>query len=129
MVQFDLGPDVRFDQVREVGTAAGPAYVAGGPAGWCITVPDAASPNPALERGVACATPAEFQRIGLSVSVGGQFVAALPQDVRRPTVRRNGQRPESLHPSKYGVISLRVKRGDTVTLFDTTGKARADRMN
>lgn len=128
--QYMFGPDVHFDQVREIDTPGGRAYVAGGAHGWCISVPDAASPNPARERGVACAKQADFERIGLSVSVGGQYVAAIAQGVREPTLRRAGQQQsESLHPSRFGVVSLGVKTGDTVTLYDTTGRARADRIH
>jgi hypothetical protein len=123
-----LGADVHFDQVRKVATSAGPAYAVGGAQGWCLTVPDAASPNPSQERGAACASTTEFDRIGLSVQVGGQYVAVLPQDVRDPVLRRAGS-ANDLVPSRYGVVSVAVKAGDTVTMFDTSGRPRSDRVS
>lgn len=129
MAQTTLGGDVHFDQVREIATDAGPAYLVGGTKGWCLTVPDAASPNPSQERGVTCATPAQFNRIGLSLSVGGRYVAALPQGVRNPTLKRTSMSTTELTPSKYGVVSLAVRPGDVVTMYSTSGTPRADRVS
>ncbi len=129
MAQRVLGGDVHFDQVREIATAAGPAYLVGGPKGWCLTVPDAASPNPTQERGVSCATPEEFNRIGLSLSVGGWYVAALPQGVRNPTLKRASIATTDLTPSEYGVVSIGVRSGDVVTMYSSDDVPRTDRMN
>lgn len=127
--QYTLGGDVHFDQVREIATDAGPAYLVGGAKGWCLSVPDAASPNPSQERGGSCATSAEFNRIGVSVSVGGWYVAALPQGVRNPTLKRKSMSTTELTPSKYGVVSIAVRPGDVVTMYSTSGAPRADRIN
>jgi hypothetical protein len=124
-----LGADVRFDQVREIATPAGPAYAVGGAQGWCLTIPDAASPNPAVERGVACAETADFNRIGLSSRVGKQFIAVVPQGVRDPVLRRASGTTSDLVPSRYGAVSAAVGAGDTVTMFDTSGHPRRDRVS
>lgn len=123
-----LGDGVRFDQLRRIPTDAGPAFAAGGTRGWCLSVPDAASPNPRVERGVACAVSAAFERIGLSVSVGGRFVAVLPQGVPAPTLKRPGGEPRPVAPSAYGTVSVRVRPGDVVTTYGRDGTRRASRI-
>lgn len=122
-----LGPGARWDRAHEIGTPAGPAYVVSGDRGYCISAPDPAAPQPAEERGAACTSTAEFERLGLSIAVGNLYIAAVPQDVPAPTIRTTDGAVRELSP-RDGVVVTTVHRGDVLTLTATDGKKRHDRM-
>lgn len=123
-----LGPGARFDKAREIPTSAGPAYLVSGDKGWCLTVPDPASKNPSEERGVTCATPAAFDRIGLSIDIGGTYLAAIPQGVKNPTLESDGSPARELVPSDLGVVSATVTSKSEITLYGTDGGKRTDEI-
>ncbi|WP_210491376.1 hypothetical protein [Patulibacter sp. SYSU D01012] len=123
-VRTVLGAGARLDRARAVPVPGGDAYLVGGDRGWCLSVPDAAAPDPKASRGVTCVRADEFDRVGISGMLGQLLVAAIPQGVPAPTLQRRSGAVVPLHPSRYGVVVVRVPRGGSVTLYATDGTTR-----
>lgn len=124
-----LGPDARLDRAHEIAFFGLKAYLVEGGHGWCLVAPDAGAHDPDRERGVTCTTAAELQKFGISLRVGSRYVAAVPDDVKRPVLHRRDGRVVRLQPDRLGVVKIgEVRSGDTVTLFSKSGAKRQDRL-
>jgi hypothetical protein len=128
-----LGPGAAgITRGHEVPTAAGPAYFYDTAQGACLTAPDPATDDPALERGVMCASRATFERFGVSLTLAGAdrgtYYAAIPQGVRNPTVRTADGAVRELRPTDFGVVTVTGGVGTIVTLYDRDGDRREDQV-
>ncbi|MEV4422704.1 hypothetical protein AB0L40_22420 [Patulibacter sp. NPDC049589] len=128
-----LGPEsATITRGHEIPTSAGPAYLYGNAAGQCLTVPDPASPEPAVERGVTCLPAAELGRFGITLVLGTDdesfYVAAIPQGVRAPVLRTESGETRTLEPSGAGVVTVKATEPSVVTRFDRDGATREDAL-
>ncbi|MEV4419982.1 hypothetical protein AB0L40_08400 [Patulibacter sp. NPDC049589] len=120
-----IGTVERLRRVWAAPALGGQIYLAHGDGVWCLSVPDRATDHPDVERAVGCTTDREFDRIGISLTLGSDFVAVLPDGVTRPTTKRPGGRARPVTPSSEGVVALRDLPAKTVvTVTGTDGAHR-----
>jgi hypothetical protein len=114
-VRAVLGPDARLTDARPVKAFGDTAYVVTGDAGWCLVVPDPAiAPNGDARsgRGVTCS-------YGISLIVGHNALAAVPQGVPNPTVTSKDGTVRALEPTDQGVVVVEdIASGSVFTLYD-----------
>jgi hypothetical protein len=122
-----FGPGAQLDQAHPIQAFGGTAYVLSGPKGWCLSAPDPGAADPAREGGVTCTPNASFLRYGIALRVGSNFIAALPQGVRKPTVRLPDGTTRELTPSDdQGVVTAEnLPTGAVVTTFSVAGAPRS----
>jgi hypothetical protein len=92
----------------------------------CLSVPDPLGVAPG-DRGVTCSPPDIFERFGVSLTIGSNYAAVVP-DVERPPVYRHadGTR-EPLEVRAGGLVALaRTEVGSAVSLIAPDGKRRTD---
>ncbi len=129
LAQAAFGPDVQPEVAHEFSTEAGSAYLIGYDGGWCVSVPDPALPNGAQERGVSCVRKADFERFGIAVTIGRQYVAALPAGVPPPLLRTPGGERRTIAPSAdYATVALQASVGSSIVRYSKDGATRVDRI-
>jgi hypothetical protein len=121
-VRAVLGPNARLTDARPVKAFGDTAYVVTGDAGWCLVVPDPAiAPNGDARsgRGVTCSRLADVYRYGISLIVGHNALAAVPQGVPNPTVTSKDGTVRALEPTDQGVVVVEnIPSGSVFTLYD-----------
>lgn len=125
-----LGPTAELDHAWVAPAFGGTAYLLRGSDTWCVSAPDPASDRPNIERGVSCTDDQTFERIGISMAIGGNFIAMIPDGVRPPVLRRaSDPAPSVLSPSEHGVVvAPDLPNGSAVTLYDTRGGHRIHKI-
>jgi hypothetical protein len=116
-----LGPDAHLTDARPVKAFGSIAYVVTGDAGWCLVVPDPAiapSANYRSRTGVTCSKLADVYRYGISLIVGHNALAAVPQGVPDPTVTSKDGTVRELKPTEQGVVVVEdIPSGSVFTLY------------
>lgn len=134
-VNLTLGPGAKLEEVRTVSAFGGTAYIATGDAGWCLAAPDPAMPdvanaNPARSGVVTCARTADIYRYGLYLGVGNNFIVALPDNAKFPTLRGSDGQARELEPDDRGVvIGENVPSGSTLTVYGPDGSTRNTKLH
>ncbi|MGX6450120.1 hypothetical protein ACVU7I_18940, partial [Patulibacter sp. S7RM1-6] len=123
-----LGAGAPMVQAREARFARGVAYVAGSSRGWCMVFrvrmpgsPDGTPGGSYVEQGTTCTPAAEFDRVGIWGGIGTFSVAMVPQGVPDPTVVDARGRARALRPSRYGVVTTELGKGEKLVLHATHG--------
>ena len=91
----------------------------------CLSVPDPGTSEPG-DRGVTCSPPRIFERFGVSLTVGSNYAAVVPDPKRPPLYRHADGTRESLEPIAGLVALARTEPGSAVTLYAPDGKRRTD---
>lgn len=121
------GRRVRVQSARQVPAFGGTAYLLGAPGVWCLTAPDPATLNPDIEVGVTCAPARDFARIGMALTVGSHYVAAIPQGVPNPVLQRADGTSKTLEPDEHGLVVVdSLGKAESVTRSDARGHTRVD---
>lgn len=77
---------------------------------------------------MTCAPAREFARIGMALTVGRHYVAAIPQGVPNPVLQRADGTTKSLTPDEHGLVVVQTLAvGETVTRTDDQGHPQLDR--
>jgi hypothetical protein len=120
-VRAVLGPDAHLTEARPVKAFGSFAYVVTGDLGWCLVVPDpaiAASADYRSRTGVTCSKLADVYRYGISLVVGHDALAAVPQGVPHPTVTSKDGVVRELKPTEQGVVVVEdIPSGSVFTLY------------
>jgi hypothetical protein len=125
-MRLALGPDAELTSARPIPAFGGTAYLVKGDRGWCLTAPDPDAPDPERERGVTCASNAALLKYGISLRIGGHFMAAIPQGVKNPVLARPDGSVRDLQPSGQGVVVADgLAAGTVIRVFSADGAARA----
>lgn len=126
-LQLAAGWNATLTEARPIRAFGSTAYLLSGEDAWCLVAPDPDAARPSVEPVVSCVRTSEFMRIGVSVSAGTHYIAAIPQGVEPPTLTTSDGREMSLRPNQYGVVIVDgVRPGSTITLHPTNGKPRSD---
>jgi hypothetical protein len=91
----------------------------------CLSVADPLGAEPG-DRGVSCSPPDIFERFGVSVTVGSNYAAVVPDPTRRPLYRHADGTREHLDPVEGLVALARTEPGSAVALYAPDGKRRTD---
>jgi hypothetical protein len=91
----------------------------------CLAVPDPMSTLPG-DHGVGCSSPKVFERYGVSVTVGSNYAAVVPDPKRRPLYRHADGTRERLKPILGLVALARAEAGSAVSLIAPDGQRRTD---
>jgi hypothetical protein len=105
---------------RPVKAFGSTAYVVTGDAGWCLVVPDTSidAIGDSRSRGVTCGRRADVYRYGISLIVGRNALAAVPQGVPDPTVTSKDGTVRELKPTAQGVVVVEdIPSGSVLTLY------------
>ena len=94
----------------------------------CLSVPDPSTAESG-DRSVTCASPAVFERFGVSVTVGSNYAAVVPDPERRPTYRHADGTREPLEPIGGLVALARTDSGSAVWLTAPDGERRVDALD
>jgi hypothetical protein len=79
------------------------------------------------DRGISCASADVFERFGISISIGSNYAAVVPDPTGRPPVYRHSDGThETLEPISGLVALARTGHGSAVTLSAPDGKRRTD---
>jgi hypothetical protein len=118
-----LGTDARLTTARAIEAFGSTAYVVTGPSGWCLAAPDPKLSGDALRTGgVTCARTRQVHRYGIALAVGGNVIAALPDNAKPPTLTTPDGSLQTLRPSDLGVVTAAVvKSGSVFTLYGEDG--------
>lgn len=133
-VKLALGAEATLQEARSVPAFGGTAYVVTGDAGWCLAAPDPAMPdvasaNPARSGVVTCARTADVYRYGLYLGVGNNFIVALPDNAKPPTLRSPRGQARPLEPDEHGVvIGENVESGSTLTVYGPDDSTRSIKL-
>jgi hypothetical protein len=120
-----VGPTADLEHAWAAPALGGTAYLLRGADTWCVSAPDPATDRPDIERGVGCTDDQTFKRIGISIAIGRNFIAMIPDGVRHPVLRRPGAGERVLTASAHGVVvAPDLPNGSAVTLYDTHGGHR-----
>lgn len=127
-VRFAFGPDGPLDTVRSVDAFGSTAYIATGPKGWCLTAPDPGMPETgsSLRRSaVTCEETSDVLRYGIVLAIGGNVIAALPDNAQPPTLRAgpDGKQTEIAVESGLALVPD-APPGSAVTLYGRDGDER-----
>ena len=126
-----LGNDTSLTTARPVPAFGGTAFVVTGDRGWCLTAPDPAigdpsTADPAREGAVSCAPTSVVYKYGISLGVGDNVIAAIPQGVKHPTLAAPDGTVEALEPSDQGVVvAADVVHRSVLTLYAADGTTRS----
>lgn len=116
-----LGPNARLTDARPVHALGSTAYVVTGDEGWCLVVPDPALTSASDHRtatGVTCSRLAHVERYGISMIVGHNALAAIPQGVPNPTVTFRDGALRELKPTDQGVVAVDdLPSGSVFTIY------------
>lgn len=127
--QSRLGRTADLTRAWATPAFGGTAYLMRDSEQWCLTAPDPATNQPDNERAWTCSPKALFERFGIALTVGDNYIAALPRGVRHPTLRLPGKKPRALVPSANGVVVLSgLPAGATITTYDDSGRTRSSRI-
>lgn len=117
----------QLDRAWSVPAFGGTAYLLHGDATWCLSAPDPASDHPNVERGYSCSDSAEFGRIGISLTIGSNYIAVVREGVRAPTLQTPDGEMREIRPSHLGVVILpNLADGSIVTLRGPAGHDRSE---
>ncbi|HEX4364651.1 MAG TPA: hypothetical protein VHZ75_08885 [Solirubrobacteraceae bacterium] len=122
------GRRIPTETARQIPAFGGTAYLLGAPGVWCLTAPDPATRHPDIEVGETCVPAREFTRIGMAMTIGRHYVAAIPQGVPDPVLTRADGASTTLRPDRHGLVVIdTLAAGDTVTRSDAQGLTSVDR--
>ena len=91
----------------------------------CLSVADPGASEPG-DRGVSCSPPDVFERFGVSLTIGPNYAAVVPDPKRPPTYRHADGTRETLTPIEGLVALARTESGSAVALYAPDGKRRTD---
>jgi hypothetical protein len=104
----------------------GTAYLAQGDIGWCLQEP---SHGPSNEPGGgACTVNADFAQAGISVFSEHQFIAAIPQGVRPPTITTPDGNNTTTRPDQGVVAANHLHTGTTITTYNRDRSPHTQRL-
>jgi hypothetical protein len=127
MREIASGLSSELDRAWSAPAFGGTAYLMSGDGIWCLSAPDAATKQPDLERGSTCTDDSTFARLGLSLTIGNDYVAVLPDAAPPPSLRGPDGAQRRLSRSQRGVVVLQnVPPGSSITLYDDKGGSRTD---
>jgi hypothetical protein len=116
------GHRLKTQSARQIPAFGGTAYLLGAPGVWCLTAPDPAASQPDVEVGMTCVPAREFARIGIALTLGPHYVAALPQGVPDPVLHHADGTATALKPDEHGLVVVEtLKAGETVIRADNAG--------
>lgn len=122
----ELGSAADLDRAWGTPAFGGTAYLVRRENAWCLSAPDPLTARPDVERGSTCTDAATFDRFGISLTIGANYIAVLPEGVRDPTVEHR-RTTGSIRPSAHGVVVLeRLRDPTTITRYDAAGRRRRD---
>jgi hypothetical protein len=117
------GRRLETQSARQIPAFGGTAYLLGAPGVWCLTAPDPAARQPDVEVGMTCVPAREFARIGIALTLGPHYVAALPQGVPDPVLHRADGTATTLKPDGHGLVVVEtLNAGETVIRADNEGR-------
>lgn len=91
----------------------------------CLSVPDPLTTEPG-DRGVTCSPADVFERFGVSLTIGSNYAAVVPDPERKPIYRHADGTREPLEPTDGLVALARTEPGSAVALYAPDGKRRTD---
>jgi hypothetical protein len=118
-VKLALGMNAKLTTARSIEAFGSVAYVVTRPSGWCLAAPDPKlSGDPLRTGGVTCARSDEVYRYGIALAVGGNLIAALPDNAKSPTLTSPDGTRKTLQPSDFGVVTADdVASGSVLKLY------------
>jgi hypothetical protein len=122
-----LAPDHRIVRAWSIPAFRGRVLLSRNHDQWCLSIPDTATNQPDIERGMSCAVSTHSS---VSVTIGSDYVAVVLDESAKPsTLRLPSGDQLTVEPQDGGLIALvDVPAGSSITLYDRAGKARTDRI-
>lgn len=109
---LDVAFGARLRHVWAIHALGGTAYLVQGDIGWCLQEPRFAA---------SCTFNADFAQGGIAVFGQDQFIAAVPQGVRSPTLTRPDGTTTTLQPDQGVASANHLQTGTTVTIYNRDG--------